>query len=127
MSAHPIMPGGLSVDSAVPGRPTDREALEAYAERLTHHRGRLEADLEAAHLRVAWHTHERRAAEALGAETVRGLRRLGVMGSDGGAEFGDHQSIPKRLHELAAIDCLVAFTTAALARSQASDQSARRR
>lgn len=98
--------------STTPPRPTGAD-LEAYAERLERHRGRLLDDLASARTRLAWSRHETAAGRALTAHDVRALEAVGILASEP-SDADDLATITRRTAQLDALDALQAFTSDAL-------------
>lgn len=93
--------------------PPARADLEAYAERLERHRGRLLDDLAAARTRLAWSRHETAARRALTAHDVRALEAVGILATEP-SDADDLATITRRSAQIEAIDALQAFTADAV-------------
>lgn len=83
----------------------DRLDLELYADRLARHADRLSDDLEAARLRLSWHTLEVEARVALGARRCALLEAVGILSDDSlGAD--DAALVARRRQQLGALEAL---------------------
>jgi hypothetical protein len=91
----------------------DRLDMELYADRVSRHAERLDDDLAAARLRLAWVAFEATARERLGPDDALLLESVGVLG--GTATDDDERTVTRRHRQLVAVGRLQAIVEETLA------------